>query len=48
MTADQAAKMMKLDAQIRATHQEEMRSLGPPICDPNLTPVVRLLKLNQP
>jgi len=48
MTADQAAKMMQLDAQIRATHQEEMRSLGPPLCNPDLPPVVRLLRMNEP
>ena len=48
MTADQAAKMMQLDAQIRATHQEEMRSFDPPLCNPDLPPVVRLLRMNEP
>ena len=48
MTSEQIAKMMKIEAQNRATHKEEMRSLDPPLCDPNLPPVVRMLKLNQP
>jgi hypothetical protein len=48
MTNEQAAKMMKIEAQNRATHKAEMQSLDPPLCDPNLPPVVRLLKLNQP
>ena len=48
MTNEQTAKMMKLEAQNRATHKAEMQSLDPPLCDPNLPPVVRLLKLNQP
>jgi hypothetical protein len=48
MTSEQTAQMMKIEAQNRATHQEEMRSLDPPLCDPNLPPVVRMLKLNQP
>ena len=48
MTPAQAAKMMKLEAQNRATHLEEMRSLDPPLCDPNLPPIVRMLRMNEP
>jgi hypothetical protein len=48
MTAEQAAKMMKLEAQNRAMHQSEMRLLDPPLCDPDLPPVVRLLRMNEP
>jgi hypothetical protein len=48
MTPEQTAKMMKLEAQNRATHQEEMRSLDPPLCNPELPAVVRLLRMNEP
>ncbi len=48
MTAGQAAKMMQLEAQNRATHVQEMRALDPPLCDPDLPPVVRLLRMNEP
>ena len=48
MTADQTAKMMKLETHNRATHQEEMRSLDPPLCSPDLPPIIRLLRMNEP
>ena len=48
MTPEQSAKMMKLEAQNRATHQAEMRSLDPPLCNPDLPPIVRLLRMNEP
>ncbi len=48
MTPEQATKMMKLEAQNRAAHQQEMRSLDPPLCDPDLPPMVRLLRMNEP
>ncbi|HEY0257462.1 MAG TPA: hypothetical protein VGC39_08465 [Candidatus Methylacidiphilales bacterium] len=48
MTPEQTAKMMKLEAQNRAAHLEEMRALDPPLCNPDLPPVVRLLRMNEP
>jgi hypothetical protein len=45
MTSDQAAKMMKLEAQNRATHLQEIRKLDPQ-CDPNVPAFVQLLDSN--
>jgi hypothetical protein len=45
MTSDQAAKMMKLEAQNRATHLQEIRKLDPQ-CDPNVPAFVKLLDSN--
>ncbi len=45
MSKDQAAKVMALDAQARAQHVQEMRSLDPQ-SDPNVPALVKLLDSN--
>jgi hypothetical protein len=46
MSKEQVAKVAHLDAQARATHQQEMRSLDPRL-DPNLPPAIKFLYINQ-
>jgi hypothetical protein len=43
MSKAQAAKMMKIDAQARALHTQEMRNLDPN-SDPNRPAIVKLLE----
>jgi len=45
MTPKQAAKVMDLDAQARAQHVREMRTLDP-LSDPNVPAAVRFLDQN--
>ena len=45
MTPKQAAKVMDLDAQARAQHVQEMRTLDPR-SDPNVPALVKLLDSN--
>ena len=42
MSPEQAKKMMELDRQARALHQQEMITLDP-LNDPNLPPLLRFL-----